>query len=144
MTIEEYLNKPYWVIDILPKQVPADGKGQYFRIEKYFLEHPQIDNIYRKFTNILLKLNCYEDIGVSYDGEDWITNPAPHELEAALLKCVADNQMFYIILKSADVLITVSGDDTYMTVYNPTEETTELIGSLAGSEGLAIWQPNNI
>ena len=144
MTIEEYLNKPYWVIDILPKQVPADDKGQYFRIEKYFLEHPQIDNIYRKFTNILLKLNCYEDIGVSYDGEDWITNPAPHELEAALLKCLADKQMFYIILKSADVLITVSGDDTYMTVYNPTEEVLELIGSSAGSEGLFVWQPNNI
>ena len=144
MTIEEYLKRPYWVIDILPKQVPADGKGQYFRIEKYFLEHPQIDNIYRKFTNILLKLNCYEDIDVSGDGEDWITNPAPEELEAALLKCMADKQMFYIILKSADVLITVSGNDTYMTVYNPTEEMTELIRSLADSEGLAIWQPNNI
>ena len=140
MTIEEYLNKPYWVIDILPKQVPADGKGQYFRIEKYFLEHPQIDNIYRKFTNILLKLNCYEDIDVGHDGEEWITNPAPHELEAALLKCMADKQMFYIILKSADVLITVSGDDTYMTVYNPTEEVLELIGSLAGSEGLFLWR----
>ena len=140
MTIEEYLNNPYWVIDILPKQVPADGKGQYFRIEKFFLEHPQIDNIYRKFTNILLKLNCYEDINVSYDGEDWITNPAPHELEAALLKCMADKQMLYIILKSADVLITVSGDDTYMTVYNPTEEVLELIRSLACSEGLIVWR----
>ena len=138
MTIEEYLNKPYWVIDILSKQVPTDDKGQYFRIEKYFLEHPQIDNIYRKFTNILLKLNCYEDIDVSHNGEDWMTNPAPQELEAALLKCMADKQMFYIILKSIDALITVSGDDTYMTVYNPTEEMTELIGSLAGSEGLVI------
>ena len=143
MTIEEYLNKPYWVIDILPKQVPADGRGQYFRIEKYFLEHPQIDNIYRKFTNILLKLNCYEDIDVSYDGEDWMTNPDPHELEAALLKCMADKQMFYIILKSTDVLITVSGDDTYMTVYNPTEESKELIDSLAVSEGLFMWKLNN-
>ena len=140
MTIEEDLERPYWVIDILPKQVPADGKGQYFRIEKYFLEHPQIDNIYRKFTNILLKLNCYEDIGVSYDGDEWITNPAPQELEAALLKCMADKQMFYIILKSADVLITVSSDDTYMTVYNPTEEVLELIGSLAGAEGLFLWR----
>ena len=144
MTIEEYLNKPYWVIDILPKQVPADGEGQYFRIEKYFLEHPQIDNIYRKFTNILLKLNCYEDIEVSHDGDEWITNPAPHELETALLGCMADKQTLYIILESADVLITVSGDDTYMTVYNPTEEAIELIGSLAGSEGMSIWQPNNI
>jgi hypothetical protein len=140
MTIEEYLNKPYWVIDILPKQVPADSRGQYFRIEKYFLKHPQIDVIYRKFTNILLKLNCYEDIDMSHDGDEWITNPDPHELEAALLKSMADRQMFYIILKSADVLITVCGDDTYMTVYNPKEETVELIGSLVGSEGLFIWR----
>ena len=140
MTIEEYLNKPYWVINILPKQVPADSRGQYFRIEKYFLEHPQIDVIYRKFTNILLKLNCYEDIDMSHDGDEWISNPDPHELEAALLKSMADRQMFYIILKSADVLITVSGDDTYMTVYNPKEETVELIGSLVGSEGLFIWR----
>ena len=143
MTIEESLERPYWVIDILPKQVPADSKGQYFRIEKYFLEHPQIDDIYRKFIHILLKLNCYEDIDVSHDGEEWITNPTPHELEAALLKRMADKQMFYIILKSADVLITVSGDDTYMTVYNPTEEVLELIGSLAGSEGLFMWKPKN-
>ena len=141
MTIEEYLNKPYWVIDILPKQVPAEGRGQYFKIEKYYLEHPQIDNIYRKFTNILLKLNCYEDIDVSHDGEEWMTNPAPHELEAALLKYMADKQMLYIVLKSADVLITVSGDDTYMTVYNPTEEVLELIDSLTGSEGLFMWKP---
>ena len=140
MTIEEYLERPYWVIDILPKRVPADSKGQYFEIEKYFLEHPQIGNIYRKFTNILLKLNCYEDINVSHDGDEWITNPAPHELKAALLKCMADKQMLYIILKSADVLITVNGDDTYMTVYNPREEMTELIRSLAGSEGLFLWR----
>ena len=142
MTIEEYLNKPYWVIDILPKQVPADSKGQYFRIEKYFLEHPQIDVIYRKFIHILLKLNCYEDIDVSHDGDEWIKNPDPHELEAELLECMADKQMFYIILKSAGVLITVSGDDTYMTVYNPTEEVLELIGSMASSEGLFMWKPN--
>ena len=143
MTIEESLNKPYWVIDILPKQVPADSRGQYFRIEKYFLEHPQIDVIYRKFTNILLKLNCYEDIDVSHDGDEWITNPAPHELETALLGGLADKQMLYIVLKPADILITVSGDDTYMTVYNPTEEVLELIGSLAGSEGLFMWKPKN-
>ena len=72
-----------------------------------------------------------------------MTNPAPQELEAALFKSMSDKQMLYIILKSADVLITLSGDDTCMTVYNPTEEMTELIGSLAGSEGLVMWKPKN-
>ena len=139
MTIEEYLNKPYWVIDILPKQVPADGRGQFFKIEKYYLEHPQIDIIYKKFTHILLKLNCYNDIEISSDGDKWFADPAPHELETALLKSMAEKQMLYIILKSTDIMITVSGDDTYMTVYNPTEESIELICSLAVSEGLFMW-----
>jgi hypothetical protein len=123
--------------------VPADSRGQYFKIEKYFLEHPQIDHIYRKFIHILLKLNCYEDINVSHDGDEWMTNPVPHELETALLGSMADKQMFYIILKSGDVMITVCGDDTYMTVYNPTEESKELIDSLAVSEGLFMWKSNN-
>ena len=43
MTIEEYLNKPYWVIDILPKQVPADGRGQYFRNLKAVFKVYQMD-----------------------------------------------------------------------------------------------------
>ena len=76
-----------------------------------------------------LAVTLYQDYG-------W---PAK-KLETALLKCMADKQMFYIILKSADVLITVSGDDTYMTVYNPTEDALELLGSLAGSEGFFMWK----
>ena len=30
MDIEMLLNGPFWVIDFLPFQVPADGKGQFF------------------------------------------------------------------------------------------------------------------
>ena len=148
MTVDEYLEKPYWVIDILPKQVPANSRGQYFKIEEYYLEHPQIDAIYRKFTNILLKLNCYEDIDVSQDdgeyqssGEEWMTNPAPKDIKAMLLKCISEEGLLTIYLKSSDALITISGDDTYMTVYNPSEETIELLRSLATSEGLFIWNP---
>ena len=29
----ELLEKPYWVVDILPKQVPKDSAGQYFKLE---------------------------------------------------------------------------------------------------------------
>ena len=36
-TVEELLNTPYWIVDILPEQVPADCNGQYFKVEKYYL-----------------------------------------------------------------------------------------------------------
>ena len=37
-TIEELLNTPYWIIDILPMRVPKDAPGQYFSIEDFFLK----------------------------------------------------------------------------------------------------------
>ena len=36
--IEELLQTPYWIIDILPKQVPKDSPGQYFAVEDFFLK----------------------------------------------------------------------------------------------------------
>lgn len=64
--IETLLNKPYWVIDILPEQVPEDSAGRYFAIERYFLQQPGITDIHNRFTAILLKLNCYSDFLVCF------------------------------------------------------------------------------
>ena len=33
-TVDELLQCPYWVIDILPSQVPKDSPGQYFAVEE--------------------------------------------------------------------------------------------------------------
>ena len=140
-TIEDYLEKPYWVIDFLPKQVAKDSRGQFFRIEEYYVEHPQIDAIHMKFSNILLKLNCYEDINVSQDGEVWTTNPSPKETAAMVKDCLSGKKMLYVIIESADSMLTISGDDTHMTVYHPSEELVELLGSLTASEGLFLWKP---
>ena len=63
-TIDELLQAPYWVIDILPKQVPAGSPGQYFAIEEYFLDKPRLKEIKQKHINTVLKLNCYEDISI--------------------------------------------------------------------------------
>ena len=47
-TIETLLKKPYWLIDVLPKQVPAGSSGQYFVAERYFLS--RLNEISRKFA----------------------------------------------------------------------------------------------
>ena len=75
----ELLEKPYWVVDILPKQVPKDSAGQYFKVEQYFLQRRP--ELCEKFVRVLLKLNCYLDMEVSEDGESWMLNPAPEALE---------------------------------------------------------------
>ena len=141
MLISDFFEKTYWVIDILPKQVPEGSRGQYFRIAEYYWSSPQINMIYPKFTHVLLKLNCYEDLDVSLDGEEWVENPAPEELVKMISNCLSDKKMCYILLKTSDVLITLSADDTYMTVYHPTEEILVLLGLISVSEGLFLWKP---
>ena len=142
MTIEEYLEKPYWVVDILPKQVPENSGGQYFRIEGYYLEHPRIDALYEHFTNILLKLNCYDDIDVSSDGEEWTMNPSPNDIAKMVQHTLTSRGMLYFILQSEDTMITITGYDTYMTVYHPSEDVLELLGDLSTAEGLFLWKPS--
>ena len=141
MLISDFFEKTYWVIDILPKQVPEGSRGQYFRIAEYYWSSPQINIIYQKFTHVLLKLNCFEDLDVSLDGEEWVENPAPEELVKMISNCLSDKKMCYILLKTSDVLITLSADDTYMTVYHPTEEILDLLGLISVSEGLFLWKP---
>ena len=57
--IDDYLEMPYWIIDILPRRVSKEDGGRYFKVEEYFLKHPEVSRLRQKFCNILLKLNCY-------------------------------------------------------------------------------------
>ena len=73
-TVEELLQCPYWIIDILPSQVPEDSPGQFFSVEEYFLQGDRIEEIKQKHIDLILKLNCYRDISI---GDETVINPAP-------------------------------------------------------------------
>ena len=136
--IEKLLSEPYWIVDILPKQVPANAGGQYFTIEKYFLSPPHIDAIHHKFVNVILKLNCYDDILVfQVNNESWVENPAPDDLEQIVL----ERKPLFVILKQSQTMLSITGDDHNMTVYGPNDETLALMSTIASSEGLYIWKP---
>ncbi len=126
--IEELLNKPYWIVDILPKQVPKDSPGQYFTIEGYFLKE-QLEEIKQKHINVILKLNCYLDL--SLEGE---TNPAPDRVAALMRER-------YIYIMFGDSMILSEPDDTHLTIFNPDEGLLELVRPIAMSEGLFVWKP---
>ena len=134
--IELLLEKPFWVVDPLPYQVPAEGEGQFFAVEKFFLESPMRCLLLQKHARILLKINCYYDIWVAEgENERWIRNPDP----ASVYRLATEERRFLNILLGEDVLIVLSDFD--MTVYNPDSRILDLIKTLAGSEGLFVWQP---
>lgn len=137
--IDHYLSQPYWVIDFLPKQVPAGSKGQFFNVEKCLLSGDQHRILLQKFANVLLKLNCYYDFEVCRCSiDEWTTNPSPDVFASWMLS----NESLCIILNDADAMITINSDDTHLTFYNPSEELITLTRAIAASEGLFVWEPN--
>ena len=137
--IETLLNKPYWVVDFLPEQVPEGSAGQFFAVEDYWLREPALSGLRRHFADILLKLNCYYDFQVCpADSEEFIRNPAPDVLAARILGA---QENLCILLPREDALITLDRDDTCMTVYNPSETLLNRLRLLASAEGLFLWQP---
>ena len=127
----------YWIIDVLPKQVPADSPGRYFTVEKYFLAH--LDELCRKFARVLIKLNCYRDLRVSTDHEQWTGDFSPEDLETFFRESVDTHSPLFIRILPTDALLTFSGDDHYLTLYGPDEELLRLLRPLAASEGLFVW-----
>ena len=134
----------YWIVDILPKQVPADSPGQYFAIEKYFLQESNIVDLRRKYLHLLLKLNCYYDLSVSFDeGDHWTENPAPGEPEKWFLREESAGSI-RISVQGENTVAVLNADDTYMTVYHPADGFLELLRPLAAAEGLFLWKPESV
>lgn len=142
--IDDYLEMPYWIIDILPRRVSKEDGGRYFKVEEYFLKHPEVSRLRQKFCNILLKLNCYYDIHVCHDTENWQKNPEPADLVRMVTMCMSEERAsscpLYILIPATDTMIGINGDDTYMTLYHPTEELLQLLRLLVTTEGLFLWQ----
>ncbi len=126
-TIDELLNEPYWIIDILPQRVPKDSPGQYFAVENYFLNE-QLGTIKQKHINLVLKLNCYMDIALEEE-----TNPP-----SARIAEVMNKQYVYIIIENAMILS--EPDDTHLTLFNPDKRLLGLVRDIAASEGLYVWK----
>ena len=128
--IEALVEQHYWVIDILPRQVPENSQGQYFEIERYYLAEPQLSGIKQKHIDLVLKLNCYRDL--SLDAETAM-NPPPEWIAAAI-------QERHTCLLIDDALLVSEPDSTSLTLYNPDESLLSMIKALAVGEGLYVWQ----
>lgn len=138
--MDELLDGPYWIVDILPEQVPADAAGQYSAVERYFLLPERIIPLRRKYAEILLRLNCYYDMAVSFDScESWETNPDP-EAFADRVVGLSGNEFLRAVLPDQNAMIDYDRNDTYLTVYDPDSALIEKVRALAAAEGLFVWK----
>ena len=131
MLADELFQRPCWIIDILPWQVPADSPGQFFAVEKFFLEKERLAEIKQKHINLILKLNCYKSIALDDEKE---LDPSPERIAGEM-------RTHYVCIMVDESVIVSEPDDLHMTVFGPGEELLDLIKALAAGEGLYVWNP---
>jgi len=131
--VDKWFTMPCWIIDILPKRVPGENSGQFFAVEKYFLQDPTLR---RKQLNMILKLNCYYDLTVADEHEE-TRNPMPAVWERKI-----GRESLNLII-GGRALMTADHTDIHMTVFAEDEEILAMIRKLAASEGLFVWKGND-
>ena len=137
--MERLLEMPYWIVDILPAQVPAGAGGQYFSVEQYFLKPPRITAIRRKHAEILMRLGY--DMAVSFDGgESWEQNPDSERL-ARKAEELTGSGFLRALFEPVEMMADLEPEETWMTVYNPCPVMLERLRKLAAEKGLFVWQP---
>ena len=127
--VKNLSNVETWIMDVLPQRVPENSKGQYFRIEQYYLGKKRIGIIRQKQVDVILKLNCYMDIFIDGMGD----NPDPEVIAKVIQKQRLNIQI-------GNTILVTDPDDTHMTLYNPDQELLELISTISMAEGLFVWK----
>ena len=140
--VDSLLNGPYRIADILPEQVPRDAPGQYFAVDRYFREPSRLSALYRRFAEILLRVNCWYDMTVSFDGcVSWEKNPEPEGF-ARRVSQLSESGFFRALFPAQSFMIELDSGDTWMTVYGEDEGLLEKIEKLVTADGLFLWSPN--
>ena len=139
--VENLLQQDCWVIDYLPRQVPADAPGQFFKVETYLLNHYEEYGLRARFTAVVLKLMCYHRVSVHWG--QWVDAPSP-DLVTEAIKTILDNHSGWlnILLPEEKALLVFEWDCLNLALYRPSPELLELIEEIARSEGLFLWKPN--
>ena len=137
----DLLEGPYWIVDILPEQVSADAGGQYFAVERYYLKPERIRALRRRYAEILLRLNCYYDMAVSFDScATWENNPDP-EAFAERVAGLSGNDFLRAVFAEQNAMIDCEPEETWLTVYDPDEVLLPKLTALAAAEGFFVWSP---
>ena len=137
-TVDKLLEKPCYLIDFLPRQVPKNCEGQFFEVEQYFLNHYSRYGWRDRFIRIILKVMCYYQISIYWS--EWIEQPTPEQV-AEIMDTMMENHSsnINILFSSKEVLIQFGGDCLNMSVYNPDEKMCVLFEQIAVSEGM-FWR----
>ena len=114
----------------------AERAVPYFAAEPFFQEPHRLEELYERFAVILIKLGCFYDLAFCINGV-CVLPPPPRKMKTWIVGCTA-GRWINVLLAEERALLTLNGEDLYMTLYHPSEELLQTLRQLAHSEGLFL------
>lgn len=136
--LDRLLEKPCYIMDVLPRQVERDAEGSFFDVEDYLLNGGRRFGFRDRFVAVILKLMCYYRAAVLWDG--WVDRPSPAVIDEAVSAMEEHGAgTLRVLFAEEDALLIFDWDCLHLTVYNPSEEFGSLAERIAWSEGV-LWR----
>lgn len=136
--INRLLELPCYIMDFLPKQVPACSHGQFFKIENYLLNNYEQFGLSNRFIRVILKLMCYYHVSIRWGGE--IDQPSPEKITEIINEIMYNHSgTLNVLFPENDALLVFEWDCMNLSIYNPDDEMQALMRDIAISEGL-FWR----
>ena len=144
IAVERLLEDDYWIIDILPSQIPIEKQAEYRALTDEYFESGKVAQLHRRYADILTMINSRFKTAILCMPEDeWTISPHNNDVKDAVIHHT-ERGCVDLLLPEEETLISLQAEDLYITVYHPTEEILSLLRQAVSESGFYIWQTPQI
>ena len=144
ITVERLLEDDYWIIDILPSQIPIEKQAEYRALTDEYFESGKVAQLHRRYADILTMINSrFKTAMLCMPEDEWTISPHNNDVRDAVMHHT-ERGCVDLLLPEEETLISLQAEDLYITVYHPTEEILSLLRQAVSESGFYIWQTPQI
>ncbi len=144
ITVERLLEDDYWIIDILPSQIPVGKQAEYRALTDEYFESGKVAELHRRYADILTMINGrFKTAMLCMPEDEWTISPCDIAVKDAVIHHT-ERGCVDLLLPEEETLISLQSEDLYITVYHPTEEILSLLRQAVSESGFYIWQTPQI
>ncbi len=144
ITVERLLEDDYWIIDILPSQIPIEKQAEYCALTDEYFESGKAAQLHRRYADILTMINSrFKTAMLCMPEDEWTISPDDVAVKDAVIHHT-ERGCVDLLLPEEETLISLQAEDLYITVYHPTEEILSLLRQAVSESGFYIWQTPQI
>ena len=144
ITVERLLEDDYWIIDILPSQIPIEKQAEYRALTDEYFESGKVAQLHRRYADILTMINSrFKTAMLCMPEDEWTISPHNNDVKDAVIHHT-ERGCVDLLLPEEETLISLQAKDLYITVYHPTDEIISLLRQAVSESGFYIWQTPQI